>query len=727
MNPTLLDLLSLVNDQVLDAIRLARLAPQQSLPALAQQLAEPEAIQAAYRALPVTEKTIMDRLLLRGTDQAAPLQIELVSAGLIESDGSPKVPNHFRYIPHLARSTSRRFSDVTARLLTAGLVFTGEPSFFSPQPLDFGPGETLCVPAEVLSVLPQPESKFQVLDDSAASTRRIGHGNLAHLRFFALWEHLSRQPLRLTIQGEFHRLGLRKASRALNIGGQTLNDREAQEITEFYATLATGLGILETRDGLLVSCPEPSFLGLPQADFLFLALEAFHQRGRLAEATELANDVGQAKRTAAAQRALLKFLQVVPAGVWISFDSFSQQVSLWAPELLRPRAAQALPPVQKWSDYERPFITESVQGPFHWLGACDIALDAAGQAIAFRVSADGLATLLGVAPQETSTPGLIVVQPTFQVVALPRLDFRSLIQLSAFADLTRLAEAPEFKLTKSSLYRAAQAGLTLEQIVDLLQQWSHSPLPGNVQREMEEWVGRHARVTLRHSAPLLQTESEALLDQLLTDPALAPFFGQRLAPTIVELALDQAHGPGVLWRELLARGELAMQMPPAAPVGAWRVTAEGELQSAAALPDPLWLPLLQRVATPGAAAGEQPTRVWTITAEKVKAVVDKNATAEPFLALLRQLAPGPLPAELVQRIERWARPPEKAQVGHVTLLRVGTAEAAIQLLADRSLRGALKPLPGADSTWLVVKEDTLSRVRARLAEWEVIVSEGVWD
>ncbi|MBK6430769.1 hypothetical protein [Candidatus Amarolinea dominans] len=46
-----------------------------------------------------------------------------------------------------------------------------------------------------------------------------------------------------------------------------------------------------------------------------------------------------------------------------------------------------------------------MQGPFHWLGACDIALDAAGQAIAFRVSADGLATLLGVAPQETSTPG----------------------------------------------------------------------------------------------------------------------------------------------------------------------------------------------------------------------------------------------------------------------------------------------------------------------------------
>ena len=727
MNPTLLDLLSLVNDQVLDAIRQARHAPQPALPALAQQLAEPEAIQAAYRALPVTEKILMNRLLLRAADRAAPLRTELIMAGVVESDGEPNISHHFRYIPHPARSTSRRFSDVTARLLAAGLVFTDEPSYFSPQPLDFGPGETLCVPAEVLSALPQPESKLQVLEDSAASTRWIGRGNLAHLRFFALWEYASRQPIRLTIQGEFHRADVRKASRALIIGGQALNDREAQEMTEFYATLAAGLDILEARDGLLAGCPEPSFLGLPQADFLFLALEKFYLGRQLTEAHEPADDVERAKRTVEAQRALLKFLQAVPAGVWISFDSFSQQVRLWAPELLRPRTVQALPAAQKWSEYEQPFITESVEGPFHWLGACDIALDVAEQAIAFRVSADGLATLLGSAAQETSAPGLIVVQPTFQIVALPPLDFRSLIQLSAFADLTRLAEAPEFKLTKASLYRGAQVGLTLERIVDLLQQWSRSPLPGNVQREMEEWVGRHARVTLRRSAPLLQTESEALLDHLLTDPALAPFFGQRLAPTVVELALDKKHSPGVLWRELLARGELAMQMPPAAPVGGWQATAEGGLQSVAALPDPLWLPLLQRVATPGAATDEQPARVWTITAEKLKAVVGNSTDPAPFLALLQQLAPGPLPAELVQRIERWVRPSERAEVGQVTLVKASTAELARQLLADRSLRGVLKALPGADSTWLVVKETALPRLRARLAEWEVIVSEGVWD
>ena len=93
---------------------------------------------------------------------------------------------------------------------------------------------------------------------------------------------------------------------------------------------------------------------------------------------------------------------------------------------------------------------------------------------------------------------------------------------------------------------------------------------------------------------------------------------------------------------------------------------------------------------------------------------------------LQKLVRSPLPADLIQRIERWARPPETAQIGQVILLRVSAAETATNLLADRSLRGALRPLPGADGSWLVVKEEALPRVRARLAAWEVTVTEGTW-
>ena len=65
-------------------------------------------------------------------------------------------------------------------------------------------------------------------------------------------------------------------------------------------------------------------------------------------------------------------------------------------------------------------------------------------------------------------------------------------------------------------------------------------------------------------------------------------------------------------------------------------------------------------------------------------------------------------------------------MGQVILLKVGTLDTATQLLADRSLRGALTPLPGADGRWLMVKEDALPKVRARLAAWEVTVTEGSW-
>lgn len=724
MSTTLLDLLSLVNADVLAAVRQTRQVAGATAPALAQQLADADAIQRAYRALPAAEKAFMDRLLLRGRDWAAGLQIEMVGLELAEPDTPPTLSSQFRYLPSLTRSASRRFGDIYARLLAAGLVFTIEPSYFSPQPLDFSPGRVLCVPAEVQRALPRPDLDLKLIEDSAISDRRLARAEFSCLRFFALWEQVSRQPIRRTVQGSLHRVDVRKAGRALVMGGQALNEQEIVELTEFYVTTAAHLGILDDGPDLLSSHPAPAVFKLSQPALLQRALAVLPQAPpQPGLEGSMAAGGGQGWAAQKVQENLLRFLQTVPQNAWISFDSFSQSVRRLAPELLRTRAEQAMG--AGWNIHEQPFIADFIRGALHWLAACDISLDSSGDLLAFRMLREGLAALLADQAPPRPAPGLMVVQPTFQVIALPPLALDMLCQLSDFANLTRLAEAPEFKLTKESLYRAAQAGYSLDQVIEALQRWSRSALPGNVQREMEEWAGRHARITLRRSAPLLQTASEALLDELLADRALAPFFGERLAPTVVELTTDDAHRAVQLWQTLVNRGELAMQMDPEAPTGGWRLTAEGELRSVAALPDPLWLPVLQKVAAPAADADAPPGTVWTITPEKVRALADKNSSAAPYLAQLQKLVRGPLPADLIQRIERWARPPETAQIGRVILLRVSMAETATNLLADRSLRGALRPLPGADGSWLVVKEEALPRVRARLAAWEVTVTEGI--
>ena len=724
MSRTLLDLLSLVNHDVLAAVCQTRQVAGAALPALARQLAEAAAIQGAYHALPAAEKAFMDRLLLRGSDWAAGLQIELVGLGLAEPDTPPALSSQFRYLPSLTRSTSRRFGDIYARLLAAGLVFTIEPSYFSPQPLDFSPGRMLCVPAEVQRALPRPELGLTLIEDSAISGRRLARAEFSCLRFFALWEQINRQPIRRTAQGALHRVDVRKAGRALVMGGQALNEQEIVELTEFYVMVATRLRILDDGPDLLCSHPAPTVFKLSPPALLQAALAVHFQAWEPAADSSMAAAGAQILTTQNAQKDLLRFLQTIPQNAWVSFDSFSQSVRRLAPELLRTRAQQATG--AGWRIHEQPFIADFIRGALHWLAACDVSLDSSGGLVAFRLLPEGLATLLADQAPTPSEPGLIVVQPTFQIIALPPLALDMLCQLSDFANLIRLAEAPEFKLTKESLYRAAQAGYSLDQVIETLQRWSRGALPGNVRREMEEWTGRHARVTLRRSAPLLQTASEALLDELLADRALAPFFGERLAPTVVELTNDKKHHPEQLWQTLVNRGELAMQMDPEAPTGGWRVTAEGELRSVAALPDPLWLPVLQEVAVPTATADAPSDAVWTITPEKVRALADKNSSASPFLAQLQKLVRTPLSADLIQRIERWARPPETAHIGQVILLRVSVAETATNLLADRSLRGALRPLPGADGSWLVVKEEALPRVRARLAEWEVTVTEGMW-
>ncbi len=723
MTTTLLDLLSMVNHDVLATLRQAYRLPKSDMPALAHALAQPEVIQQAYRNLPPPEKALLDRLLLRGSDQAAGLQIELVQLGLVKPDLPAQVPAFFHYVASPARLASQRFGDVYARLLAAGLVFTSAPSFFRLPPLDFSPGEWLCAPDEVRRALPRPQAVVAILEDQAVKKRLNARPELTALRFFAFWEYVKRQPIRTTMQGDLHRTDLRKVGRALMISGFSLTDEDALELADFYAMLAGDLDLLETDEGVLSSEEAPRIFEQGQSALLRAAYAAFIERGRPALDRGLAIYSRDAKL---ARTNLVHMVQALPAGVWISLASFVQHVQLLAPELLRSRKQQAGTGAATWEAHETLFISDLIRGPLHWLAVCDLAFGDDGRLLAFRILPETLPMLLAEQVPVAPAPGLLVIQPTFQVIALPPLALDRLRQLSDMADLVRLSEAPEFKLTKASLYRAAQAGYNLDQVVELLQGWSRAPLPANVQREMEEWAGRHARVTLRRSAPLLQTENEALLNELLADQSLAPFFGERLAPTVVELTTDERHSPQQLWRALLARGEMAMRMSPTTPAGGWQVDAEGELRSVAALPDALWLPILQRVAEPVATSTGQLATVWKITPEKVRALADSKASPAPYLVQLQKLLRAPLPGELLRQIERWARPPETAQVGQVILLKVGTLDTATQLLADRSLRGALTPLPGADGRWLMVKEDALPKVRARLAAWEVTVTEGSW-
>jgi hypothetical protein len=96
----------------------------------------------------------------------------------------------------------------------------------------------------------------------------------------------------------------------------------------------------------------------------------------------------------------------------------------------------------------------------------------------------------------------VVVQPNFEIVFLapaPKVE----AQLARFAERKGAGPGMIFQLTRASVLAAAEAGLTAEQVLETLRQASAHDLPGNIERQVRDWVATVRRVTV-HSTVLIR-------------------------------------------------------------------------------------------------------------------------------------------------------------------------------------------------------------------------------
>jgi hypothetical protein len=92
--------------------------------------------------------------------------------------------------------------------------------------------------------------------------------------------------------------------------------------------------------------------------------------------------------------------------------------------------------------------------------------------------------------------GEVVVQPDFEVVFLapaPRVE----AELGRFAERTGAGVGALFRITRASVLRAAEQGLTADAVVGVLERVSRSGVPANVARQVRDWIGGTRRVTVR--------------------------------------------------------------------------------------------------------------------------------------------------------------------------------------------------------------------------------------
>jgi len=127
----------------------------------------------------------------------------------------------------------------------------------------------------------------------------------------------------------------------------------------------------------------------------------------------------------------------------------------------------------------------------------------------------------------------------------------------ALAPFAELEKSPEhihtYRLTNLSLWNAAAAGLTADEMVDVLRRFSKFPLPTNLGADISEMVSRYGRVKLERFEDKLRLVCSdlPLLEELARQPKVRAYLGERqgTATFLVEPAFR-----GVLKQALVAVG-----------------------------------------------------------------------------------------------------------------------------------------------------------------------------
>lgn len=127
----------------------------------------------------------------------------------------------------------------------------------------------------------------------------------------------------------------------------------------------------------------------------------------------------------------------------------------------------------------------------------------------------------------------------------------------ALAPFAELEKSPEhihtYRLSDLSLWNAAAAGMSADDMIVVLQKYSKFPVPMNLLTEISERVDRYGRVKLvKHEDKLkLICADKPLLEELARQPKLRDYLGKRLDTT--SFLIEPAHR-GVLKQALITVG-----------------------------------------------------------------------------------------------------------------------------------------------------------------------------
>ncbi len=556
---------------------------------LGEQLFDPTACREVIRGLEAPDLLILQELTScggRANSRDLALYMSSTSPATSHTSSTPHAPQYPTPHPHGA------YEQAVHRLLALRLLFWGKQTSFSGR--DYANGVydgVLIVPQTIMEAVQSieqsarvdrgPQSKNQEMrysEESQSNEEALLSDELHKLQrtLYLYWSLAAaqRDGLPLVSSKLLSRPALRQVVEQLT----TLNVEQIRIEADlprllFMRLLMTRMGLLYERNGSVYPASAENaeeYFALPLAERarrcyrVWLETPFWNELnylpGVLLRPTPGPTDTAHAELARAREMVIEQILQA-RVGTAQALVTFIARAKLHKPYLLFPRDYGArterysigsnpygldfrlkhgwLTHREGWYLVEGGFIRAVLSGPLRWLGLVDVDEDADT-----FTPLPSLAPIAGNGGEWTRDDvpevwGKLVVQPNFEMVALAPVSEALLLRLDRFAERVRLEQIAQYRLTRASVTHAVQLGITAEEMLQLLEQHAGDTIPQNVYYSLKEWERYARRVELWTRMALIEVENEAMLDTFYEDETLRPFIGQRLSPTLAEVAADQ--------------------------------------------------------------------------------------------------------------------------------------------------------------------------------------------
>lgn len=165
------------------------------------------------------------------------------------------------------------------------------------------------------------------------------------------------------------------------------------------------------------------------------------------------------------------------------------------------------------------------------LGAAALASEASSSTEEISSAVDNLDGLNG----ENGANGrsALVLQPNFELLLL-HPDFPTLYSVLPFVQANQIDMVSRLTLTRASVLRGAEAGVTIEQMLRTLEERSQKGIPQNVEYTLRDWVKSFKGAKISQIL-LLEVSAEAVADELCSSSKFKSYGFRRLGPTTIAI------------------------------------------------------------------------------------------------------------------------------------------------------------------------------------------------